>query len=89
MSAVEITSLSSKGQIVIPNSIRLDLKVSTGAKFAVISDGNNILLQPINKPKASVFRNLIQKSRIFAKELGLKQVDVRKTIKRVRRENSH
>ena len=47
MSAVEITSLSSKGQIVIPSSIRNDLKISAGDKFAIISDGENILLRPV------------------------------------------
>lgn len=89
MSAVAITSMSSKGQVVIPNSIRLDLKASTGTKFAVISDGTNILLQPIVRPKASVFKNLIQKSRIFAKETGLKKSAVGAAIKRVRHENCH
>ena len=87
MSAVDITSLSSKGQIVIPNSIRSDLNVSIGTKFAVISDGTNILLQPINVPKASVFKNLIQKSREYAKAVGLKTNDVGTAIKKVRREN--
>ena len=87
MSAVEITSLSSKGQVVIPNSIRNDLNVVTGTKFAVISDGTNILLQPINIPKISVFKSLIEKSKSYAKEFGLKQSDVASTIKRVRREN--
>ena len=89
MNTVEITRLSSKGQIVIPNSIRLNLNVSPGTKFAVISDGNNILLQPISTPKSSVFRNLIQKSRIYAKKAGIRQSDVSATIKRVRRENSN
>lgn len=55
MSAVEITSLSSKGHVVIPNAIRNDLKVATGDKFAVISDGRNILLKPIERPKVEEF----------------------------------
>jgi len=62
MSAIETASLSSKGQIVIPNAIRNDLKVGTGAKFAVISDGHNILLKPIERPKKKSSIHLLKKA---------------------------
>jgi looped-hinge helix DNA binding domain, AbrB family len=87
MSAVDTTSLSSKGQIVIPNSIRNDLKVGTGAKFAVISDGHNILLKPIERPKKEEFDSLIRQSRSYARRIGLKKSDLTKAIAEVRREN--
>ena len=87
MSAVEITSLSSKGQIVIPSSIRNDLKISAGDKFAIISDGENILLRPVEKPKVDKFRALIAASRKYARENGLQKEDVVKAVKKVRREN--
>ena len=87
MSAVEITSLSSKGQVVIPNVIRKDLNISTGDKFAVVSDGENILFRPIEKPKIDRFRELIRESRKYAREIGLTKEDVTKTIKKVRRES--
>lgn len=87
MSAVEITSLSSKGQVVIPNAIRNDLKITTGDKFAVISDGRNILLKPIERPKVEEFNNLIERSRKYARRAGLKRSDVAKAIKKVRRES--
>lgn len=86
MSAVEIASLSSKGQIVIPNSIRSDLKVGAGSKFAVISDGRNILLKPIERPKKEEFDSLLRRSRAFAKRSGMKKDDVGKAIAKVRRE---
>ena len=87
MSAVEITSLSSKGQIVIPSSIRNDLKISAGDKFAIISDGENILLRPVEKPKIDKFRALIAASIKYARENALQKEDVVKAVKRVRREN--
>jgi antitoxin PrlF len=87
MSAAEITSLSSKGQVVIPSAIRNDLKISTGDKFAVISDGENILLRPIEKPKIERFRELIKESRRYAREVGLTKDDVKRAIRKVRREN--
>jgi AbrB family looped-hinge helix DNA binding protein len=86
MSAVEITSLSSKGQVVIPNAIRNDLKVLTGTKFAVISDGKNILLKPIQNPVMDEFDSLIQRSRRYARRIGLKKSDIPRAIKKVRRE---
>ena len=86
MSAVEITSLSSKGQVVIPNAIRSDLKVSAGDKFAVISDGKNILLKPIERPKVKEFNSLIERSRRYARRVGLKKSDVSRAIRKVRRE---
>ena len=89
MSAIETASLSSKGQIVIPNAIRNDLKVGTGAKFAVISDGHNILLKPIERPKKEEFDSLIKKSRTYARRVGLKKRDLTKAIAEVRRESSH
>jgi len=84
MSAVEITSLSSKGQVVIPNTIRNDLGISSGTKLAVISDGENILLRPIEKPRVDTFRKLVQRSSRYARAAGLKKSDVGKAIKKVR-----
>ena len=87
MSAVEITSLSSKGQIVIPRSIRNDLKISAGDKFAIISDGENILLRPLKMPDIETFQELIAASRKFAQESGLRKEDVLQAVKKVRREH--
>ena len=88
MSAVEITSLSSKGQVVIPNVIRNDLNVSVGDKFAVISDGRNILLKPIDRPQVTEFNALIDRSRKYARKIGLKKSDITAAIKKVRHESS-
>ena len=43
----DITSVSAKGQIVIPKAIRDKLQISPGVKLMVLSDGTNILLKPI------------------------------------------
>jgi AbrB family looped-hinge helix DNA binding protein len=88
MSAIETASLSSKGQIVIPNAIRNDLKVGAGAKFAVISNGHSILLKRIERPKQEEFDALIQQSRKYARRVGLKKSDWAKALAEVRRESS-
>ncbi len=84
MNTVDITSLSSKGQIVIPRAIRNALKITTGDKFAVISDGENILLRPVEKPDLESFRKLITASRKYAREAGLKKADINKAITKAR-----
>ncbi len=86
MSTLEITSLSSRGQVVIPNNIRDELHLTTGDKLAVISDGTNILLKKIEAPKTEDFKQLIDASRRFADEVGMKESDVDDLIKEFRAE---
>ena len=80
-----VTSLSSKGQIVIPSSIRKELGIGEGTQFIVFSDGNNLLLKPIESPKVDTFKHLVEESRKFAKSAGIKKSDVEKAKKKVRR----
>jgi AbrB family looped-hinge helix DNA binding protein len=86
MSTLEVTSVSSRGQVVIPNSIRAELHLETGDKSVVISDGGNILLKKIEAPAKKGFRELIEESRQFAESTGMKQSDVTDMIKEVRLE---
>jgi len=83
----EVTSLSSKGQVVIPDRIRKILGLSTGAKLMVITDGSNLLFKPLEEPKLEAFNKLIRESRDFARTSGLKKSDVKKALKEVRHEN--
>ena len=54
----DITRLSSRGQLVIPDKTRRLMGLDTGAKFAVFSDGKNILLRPIAPPDVKAFEKL-------------------------------
>ena len=87
MSILEITSVSSKGQVVIPNSIREKMELNTGSKLIVIQDGENILLKPISVPKKKQFKKIIDLGDKARKELGLKPTDVKSVIKKVRKAN--
>ena len=42
-----IASMSSRGQIVLPVSIRRKLNLGEGSQFLVLSDDENILLKPV------------------------------------------
>jgi antitoxin PrlF len=87
MIKTEVTSLSSKGQVVIPDRIRKEMGLTTGSKLMVITDGTNLLLKPVEEPKMEVFKKLIEESRKFAKKEKLEKADVEKAIKDVRSAN--
>lgn len=87
MNAVEITSMSTKGQIIIPQIIRNELRVDSGAKFMIMTDGENILLKPIAMPKMEAFGNLIKRSKEYIKKTGMRQSELAALIKKDRNEN--
>ena len=69
MDSLEITSLSTKGQIVIPRSIRNQLNLDTGDKLIVVCDGTNILLKPVLMPSMSEFKTLVEETDKITSEL--------------------
>jgi antitoxin PrlF len=83
----EVTSLSSKGQVVIPERIRKTLGLETGSKLVVLTDGTNLLLKRIEEPKLETFKELIKESRKFARSTGMKKSDVSQAIRKVRGES--
>ena len=88
MEAVEITSSSTKGQVVIPSSIRKRLGIRPGCKLVIMTDGDNILLKPIKPPRKDSFVKLIRECQTFAEKAGLTEEDLKQAIKDVRSEKS-
>ena len=84
MSVVEITSMSTKGQVVIPASVRKTLNIAGGAKLLVIQDGENILLKPIHRPELTEFSEIIRVADKIRDELNLDENDINKAIKESR-----
>ena len=60
---MNITSMSTKGQVVIPSEIRRTLGLVSGSKFAIFSDGVRVLLQPLRPADSKEFRKLIAQSK--------------------------
>jgi len=85
MAGVSTTKLSSKGQVVIPESIRKKLHLKTGAQFVVVADKDVVILKNISAPSLDEFDGLIAKARKSAKEAGLKKADIKDAIAKVRR----
>ena len=84
MEAVEVTRLSSKGQVVLPQTIRDRLRLETGAKFVVIGEGDVVILKRLEVPAREQLKQLLKGSRAYARRAGLKRSDVSKAIKQVR-----
>ncbi len=80
----EVTSVSSKGQVVLPKTIRDALSLETGSKLIVMTDGDNILLKPIVTPGIREFDALMKESEKWAKSVGMSEDDIDNAIKAVR-----
>lgn len=87
MTQVQVTSVSSKGQIVIPTDIRETMGISIGMKMVVFTDGDNLLLKPIQAPHFETFKKLAKESKQVISKSGFKRSNLQKLIKQVRNEN--
>ena len=84
MSALATTKLSSKGQVVIPEDIRISLHLKTGTQFIVIGKGDAVILKTIEEPSMDQFEDLLSSAQIEAKKAGMKKSDVKNAIFKAR-----
>lgn len=81
-----IAAMSSRGQIVLPVSIRRKLGLAEGSQFLVVTDDENILLKPVKDPSLDEFYSLIEQAQKTASQLGLTEEDINAEIKAIRAE---
>ena len=84
MKTIATTKMSSKGQVVIPEDIRDQLDLETGAQFVVVGDKDVVILKRISAPALSEFDELIKQARRQAKAAGLKKSDIEQAVKQAR-----
>lgn len=84
MKPIATTRLSSKGQVVIPEEIRLALKLHTGDQFVVLGDKDFVIFKMIKAPKRQEFTALVMQARQQAKRTALTKKDVALAIKKAR-----
>ncbi len=78
------TKLSSKGQVVIPEDIRINLGLHSGDQFVVIGNKDTIVFKLLIPPSMADFDRLILEARKQARKAGLKKSDIKKIIASVR-----
>ena len=84
MSTIATTKMSSRGQVVIPESVRNDLGLKAGDQFVVVAERGVVVLKGIRKPSINEFDLLVRKARRQAKSAGLCPADVAQAIATVR-----
>ena len=84
METIEVTSLSSRGQIVIPQGIREKMHLHEGEKFIIIGEQDTIVLKKLEVPSFKGFDMLLKKTREIVKKKGIRPRDIDEAIERVR-----
>ena len=84
MEKLEITSMSSRGQVVIPLDIRQQLKLKEGEKFMVIQQGEMLILKRVMPPSKAEIEEMFRRSHEHAKKHNLTEKDMWDAITRVR-----
>jgi AbrB family looped-hinge helix DNA binding protein len=84
MNTLATTRMSSKGQIVIPETIRKQLNLKAGAQFIVVGEDDVVILKAITAPDMDTFEALIQQARQQAKLAGLKRADIVNAVSKAR-----
>lgn len=85
MSETATTTLSSKGQVVIPEEIRARLGLEPGAQFIVLGDKDVVIFKLLHPPATQDFAALVREARRAAKRSGMRRDDIAKAITKARR----
>ena len=82
---VSTTKMSSKGQVVIPEQIRVQLALEAGSQFVVVGDKDVVILKRITTPSLSEFDGLVKQARSQARAAGLKKSDIENAVTQARK----
>lgn len=84
---VELTKVSQKGQVVIPQDIRKKLGIKTGTRLAVFGARDTVILKKIYIPSLEEeFLKVAEETIAIAKKRGVTDDDVQKEIEAYRAE---
>jgi AbrB family looped-hinge helix DNA binding protein len=76
MNTLATTRMSSKGQVVIPDTIRKQMNLKPGVEFIVLGEDDVVILKTITAPGMDEFDGLIKQARQQAKLAGLKRAEI-------------
>ena len=65
----QITSVSTKGQFVIPSQMRASLGIKPGTRIAVTQEGSRIVLEPVSEELVDKTRGLLKVGPSLSAEL--------------------
>lgn len=82
---IDMVTVSSKGQIVLPAKMRNSFSIASGDKLAVYATENAILLKPLKLPTPEDFAQWMAEAQDWAASVGYKEEDIDGIIKSVRK----
>lgn len=80
----QVLTVSSKGQISLPDGICKLLSIETGDKLVAYTSGDVIILKTLKLPTAEEFNTSLDEAQQWAKSVGYKESDVDNIIKSIR-----
>ena len=83
---VDVLTVSTKGQIVLPAPIRKALSIRSGDRLAVCAIGDTVMLKPVKVPTEEDFKSWLDEAQAWAASAGLSLADVDAAIAEVRAE---
>ena len=86
--STQIVTVSSKGQISLPVSMRRSLSINAGDKLAAYTSGDVIMLKVLKLPTAEEFEASLDEAQQWAASVGYKESDVENIVKSVRRKKA-
>ena len=84
--SVEVLTVSSKGQLVLPASMRRSLSIEPGTKLAAYTSDDFIMLKVLRLPDSDDFKAKLDEARSWAASVGYTEEDADEIIKSVRAE---
>jgi len=85
MSELSTTTMSSKGQVVIPEQIRINMGLHAGDQFIAVAENDVVILKRLTQPSIKEFSGLISKARKQARKAGLGKKSIANAIKESRK----
>ena len=82
----QVTTISEKGQIVIPQSIRKELGIKPKTKFLVYGKGDTVIMKKLELPDMKKEWNEIFKD-MDKKNLKLSESEIQKEVAETRKHN--
>lgn len=83
--STHILTVSSKGQISLPVSIRKLLSIDAGDKLVAYTSGDVIMLKTLKLPSAEEFESSLDEAQKWAKSVRYNENDVDDIVKSVRK----
>ncbi len=84
--ALDLTKLSERGQVVIPNEIRKQMRLKEGMKFLVLGVEDTIILRRLELSQERLrVKQLLDKSRKKASKVGFSEAEIERFVRETRK----